>query len=276
MRQKPKLIALSWGVALLGAALLGGAAVAQEKGADDRLNDPLAVLAKAADDTGRAVLTAFPAYDHATITKAVTALEKRAGSDKAREHDDYLIAQGYLEIATIRRFFEKQAEDDMPEVLDDLDPIELTEKGLAPAARYSEAHPEHSDIHRVMGELKALQIRGMISGMTKGPEALESMSRASRLDPKNGWAVFASGRMHYHNPAIAGGDKDLALKELRQVVKSIQNWRVYHYLSLTYDAKDMLSQAYFWARKASKAAPKNPEVAHQLAAVVAKRAEEEE
>lgn len=261
----------------LAVALTAGAvglrgAVAEE--AKEKLHDPLAVMQEKTDAVGRPVVTAFAAYDHATIRKAITALEARVDTKKAHDLDRYVIAQGYAEIATIRRFFEKYAEDDMPAVLERLDSDEIAEKGLAQAQAFAKAHPEHSDVWRVVAELKASQIRGMTSGFTKGPQALEAIATAQRLDPLNGWALFAQGRMHYHNPAIAGGDKDLALKELRRVVKSTENWRVYHYLSLTYDAKDMLPQAWFWAQKASRAAPKNPEVALHLGQVREKREEQ--
>lgn len=270
MRTTPRTLALA--AALLAATACLRGALAEET--ETALHDPMAVLHESTDDVGRALLDAFPAYDHATILKSIAALEKRAGTATATELDPYVIAQGYAEIATIRRYYEKHAEDDMPEVLGEMDADDIAEKGLAHASAFAEAHADHSDIWRVTAELKASQIRGMTSGFSKGPEALEAITKALRLDPDNGWAIFANGRMHYHNPAIAGGDKDLALKELRQVVKSIESWRVYHYLSLTYDAKDMLPQAWFWAQKASRAAPRNPEVALHLRDVREKKEEQ--
>ena len=279
MRTKSRPLALALSMALLaGAVAVRGATAEEAKTASkakvaDTLNDALAVMREKTDTVGRPVVTAFAAYNHVAIRKAIAALEARAGTDTARDLDPYVIAQGYAEIATIRRFYEKYAEDDMPAVLDKLDSDEVAEKGIAQADAFTKTHPEHSDIWRVRGALKASQIRGMTSGFSKGPEALEGISTALRLDPKNGWALFAQGRMHYHNPAIAGGDKDLALKELRKVAKSIDNWRVQYYLSLSYDAKDMLPQAWFWAQKASRSAPKNPEVARHLRIV---REEKEE
>ncbi len=279
MRTKSRPLALALSIALLASAIgLRGATAEEAKAASKAkaaapLNDPLAVMHAKTDAVGRPVVTAFAAYDHAAIRKAIAALEARAGTDGARDLDPYVIAQGYAEIATIRRFYEKYAEDDMPAALGKLDADEIAEKGITQADAFAQKHAKHSDIWRVRGALKASQIRGMTSGFTKGPEALEGISTALRLDPKNGWALFAQGRMHYHNPAIAGGDKDLALKELRSVAKSIDNWRIQHYLSLTYDAKDMLPQAWFWAQKASRSAPKNPEVALHLRAVREKREE---
>lgn len=270
MRTKSRTLALAVGLLAVAAGLSGAAA----EETTEKLHDPLATLREKTDDVGRPVLTAFAVYDHATILRGIAAVEKRAGTEKAHELDRYVIAQGWAEIATIRRFYEKHAEDDMPQALAELDADDIAEKGLAQATAFATDHPEHSDIWRVTAELKASQIRGMTSGFTKGPEALEAITKALRLDPRNGWAIFANGRMHYHNPAIAGGDKDLALKELRQVVKSIESWRVFHYLSLTYDAKDMLPQAWFWAQKASRAAPDNPEVALHLREVREKREEQ--
>jgi tetratricopeptide (TPR) repeat protein len=270
LRTKPRTLALA--IALTAGTLFLSDALAEKT--TEPLNDPLAVMTQKIDAAGRPIVTGFVAYDHAQIRAAIAKLEARAKTDAAHEIDRYVIAQGYAEIATIRRFYEKHAEDDMPASLARLDADEIAEKGLAHAIAFSDAHPDHSDIWRVRAELKASQIRGMVSGFAKGPEALEAIANAQRLDPKNGWALFAQGRMHYHNPAIAGGDKDLSLKELRQVVKSIKNWRVYHYLSLTYDAKDMLPQAWFWAQKARRTAPKNPEVALHLGQVREKREEQ--
>jgi len=212
--------------------------------------------------TAAQALACFARFDDASLLNALKAIEARAGTDEATPLDDYVAAQGRLDLLTMRRFYEKQLPDEMPAVLKDIDPDAFAEQGIALAKAFARSHPGHSDIERVRGELISTQIRGMMGGMTKGPDAKEAIEKSLELDPDNAWAQFSQARMHYHNPAFAGGDKDKALAELRTLAESIHHFRVSMYLAMTYQAKEMLPQARFWALKAQRAAPDNPEVKH--------------
>ena len=96
------------------------------------------------------------------------------------------------------------------------------------------------------------------------------------MDPENGWVFFSSARMHYHNPSFVGGDKDLALKELRELQKSMEPFRVRLYLALVYNAKEMYPQARYWALKAKALGPKNLELARLLDEIKQRLEEEQE
>ncbi len=225
----------------------------------DRLHTPFEAELARADETQRDVIAAFPAYDHARIARAVDTLQHRAGTDAARPDDDYFIAQGKLELLLIRRFFDTDAKDKMPPALAALDADQLSDEALDFAKKNVEQHPDDSDARRVVGELWSTKIRGMASGMTNGPKAKEGVEKAIELDPKNALAILCQGRMHYHNPAFAGGDKEKALEEFRRVANDVDDFRAHLYLARIYRDRDMNAQARFWVKKALRAAPENPE-----------------
>ncbi len=79
--------------------------------------------------------------------------------------------------------------------------------------------------------------------------------------------------MHYHNPSFAGGDMDAALDEFRRAADAIESYRPALYLGLAYQAKGMLPQAKFWARKTLRLAPDDPEARQLLADVEAELGE---
>jgi len=223
------------------------------------LHDPLLQLERETDDLGRSVFAAFLEYDAATLKDALGRIEARLDTDEALESDRYLLAQGYVYLLTIHKFYQQTRPDDPPEAHRDLDPAAVSDQAQEFAKTFAETHPKHSDIHRVEGELISFQIQGMVGGMTKGPLARAAVDRARELDPQNGWALFSQARMHFHNPAFVGGDKELALKEFRQVARSLNRFRVQLYLARAYHAQEMPAQARFWTKKALKTAPGNPE-----------------
>lgn len=242
---------------ILVAALPAGAQELTDKTA---LRDPLQGVAEQLDELGREVLAAYPGYDGERILRAVQALEARASTAAARPDDGYVAALGYLELLVIRRYYAREDEDHMPTVLRDETDDGLAARGLAHALAFAEKNPKHSDVERVAGELISFQISGPVSGMRKGPEAQAAIDRALQKDGGNAWAHFAVARMHFHNPAMFGGDKEKALRELRILSRAIQDFRVSLYLARCYQWKEAPGEARYWARVAQRQAPDNPEV----------------
>lgn len=236
-----------------------GAEERQQPARTAALHDPLLQLESETDDLGRSIFVAFLKYDAAALLDGLTQIEARLETEQAGEGDLYLLAQGTVYLLTIHKFHQQTGSESAPEVVRDLDSSALSDRAQAFARKYAEAHPRHSDIHRVEGELISFQIKGMVGGMTKGPLARAAVDRARELDPENGWALFSQARMHFHNPVFAGGDKELALKEFRQVAESLERFRVQLYLARAYQSQEMLPQARFWSKKALKTAPGNPE-----------------
>lgn len=246
---------------------------AQELTDTTALRDPMEGLVEQLDEPGREVLAAYPGYDGERILRAVQALEARASTATARPDDGYVTALGYLELLVIRRYYAREDEAHLPAALRDETDDGLAARGLAHALAFAEKNPEHSDVERVAGELISFQISGPVSGMRKGPEARAAIDRALQKDGGNAWAHFAVARMHFHNPAMFGGDKDAALRELRILSRTIQDFRVSLYLARCYQWKEVPEQARYWARVAERQAPDNPEVRALLEQVSA--AEEE-
>lgn len=65
--------------------------------------------------------------------------------------------------------------------------------------------------HRVVGELYACSITGMVSGMKNGPKARSHMDEATRRTPDDPECQRALGIMYLNNPAMTGGDVPKAI-----------------------------------------------------------------
>lgn len=231
------------------------------------LVDPLDALRAQADAVGQRVLDAFPRYDAAAIALALETIEGRIAAAPATAIDRHLAAQACLELAVIHRHYDRNDFDHMPAALSATDAAEWAERGLAHARALETLAPAHADARRLEGELLSFQIRGMVSGMTKGPEAKKAIEKALELDPTNLHATVALGRMYYHNPAIAGGDKERALAVFRDAFERRAHFRASTYIGLCYEVKQMYPQARYWAAKTLELAPGNPEAEKLLARI---------
>jgi len=227
--------------------------------AEQKLHDPLAEAAAASDDVAKQVLAALTRYDCAALQDAITVLETRSGKPQAGENDDYFLAQAKLGLLAIKRFFEVDLPDSLPPELTAIELDATSDSALTIAERFAKTHPDHSDIHRVIGELWSAKIRGMTGGMTLGPKARDAIEKALAIDDKNALAWLGQARMHYHNPAFVGGDKDLALIEFRRVSEDTGHIRACLYLARIHRDKDLFTQARFFAKKALRISPSNPE-----------------
>lgn len=232
--------------------------------AQEKLHDPLADACEQAGPTGKELLEALQAYDVVALKRIGEELEARAGKPEAQPLDDYFLAQAKLGLLAIKRFHELDLPSRMPESLRELELDAVADAALLVADRFAAANPNHSDIHRVRGELWSAKIRGMTGGMTHGPKAREAIEKALELDNRNSLAWLGQARMHYHNPAFVGGDKDLALVEFRRVFEDTQSLRACLYLARVHRDTGLYTQARFFAKKAQRIAPRNPEAAFLL------------
>jgi uncharacterized protein HemY len=65
--------------------------------------------------------------------------------------------------------------------------------------------------------------------------------------------------MHFHNPSFVGGDKELALVEFRRIAEDTGHLRASLYMARIYRDREMYTQARFFAKKALRSTPRNPE-----------------
>ncbi len=70
---------------------------------------------------------------------------------------------------------------------------------------------EKAASHRVLGELYANSITGMMSGMRNGPKAKEHVKAALAATPEDLECQRAIGIMYLNNPPITGGDIEKAI-----------------------------------------------------------------
>jgi hypothetical protein len=71
---------------------------------------------------------------------------------------------------------------------------------------------QRAQAERVIGELYAHQITGMISGMLNGPRARRHIGNALELAPDDPECQRAIGLMYLNNPPISGGDVPKAIE----------------------------------------------------------------
>ncbi|MCB9881744.1 MAG: hypothetical protein H6834_08140 [Planctomycetes bacterium] len=207
----------------------------------------------------RVIVDAFATYDVKAIRAAVAALEGRLAKPPETVNDGYYAALGYLELLVIEKFYRKEDPKAYPESLKGFDVDQASERGRELAAKVLELSPRHGEAMRLLGEFHAHLIAGMMSGMTEGPRAREWIDKARETDNANGWAIFGEGRMLFHNPGFAGGDKPRAQAIFKRLAKEMPHVRVSLYLARSYEHDGMLVKASYWTRKALSQAPTNPE-----------------
>jgi len=84
---------------------------------------------------------------------------------------------------------------------------------------------ERAQAERVLGELYAHQITGMISGFVNGPRARRHIGRALELAPDDPECNRAIGLMYLHNPPISGGDVPRAIETFERCSELLQDDR---------------------------------------------------
>ena len=82
------------------------------------------------------------------------------------------------------------------------------ERALALAS----SETELAAANRVVGELYACSITGMVSGMRNGPKARNHMDEATKRTPHDPECQRALGIMYLNNPPISGGDVPKAIE----------------------------------------------------------------
>ena len=120
---------------------------------------------------------------------------------------------------------------------------------------------DHARAERVLGELLAHQITGPVSGMTKGPEALQHISNAMLEAPEDVECQGSQGLMYLYNPPINGGDVEQAIKTFRGCIDNAapgtRTDHYYLYLAQAYLKQSKLLQARLAAQQALERNPLN-------------------
>lgn len=96
---------------------------------------------------------------------------------------------------------------------------EIAEAGLPWAIRAVDAAQTKAEevvAHRVLGEIYAQLIGGMVSGMRNGPKAKTHVMMAVEMAPEHPEPRRARALMYLHNPSFTGGDVDKAVELFKQ------------------------------------------------------------
>jgi len=180
--------------------------------------------------------------------------------EAARQSPESFVAQ--LEAAEVLLSFadrlrnERKIRSDLDGALDD----EYRAQQAAWAERalpYAELALEHASddaeraqAERVIGELYAHRITGMISGMINGPRARRHIGRALELAPDDPECKRAIGLMYLHNPPISGGDVKKAIETFEGCAAELPDDRCLVLLSMAHRKHDDLEAARAAARAA--------------------------
>jgi len=124
------------------------------------------------------------------------------------------------------------------------------------ALELASSDAQRAQAERVIGELYAHKITGMISGMMNGPRARRHIGRALELAPDDPECNRAIGLMYLNNPPISGGDVPKAIETFSQCAETLPDDRCLLLLSMAYRKDDQPERA----RGAAEAAlARNPD-----------------
>lgn len=135
------------------------------------------------------------------------------------------------------------------------------EQALTLAA--DDAQRAHAE--RVIGELYAHRITGMVSGFVNGPRAKSHISRALELAPNDPECKRAIGLMYLNNPPISGGNVDKAIETFQGCAARLPDDRCLVLLSMAYRKDDDLDAARAAARSALERDPQSVDAKMLLA-----------
>jgi tetratricopeptide (TPR) repeat protein len=160
---------------------------------------------------------------------------------------------------------ERKIRSDLPDDQDDAyrqQQADWAEQALPRAERALElaaddAQQAHAE--RVLGELYAHRITGMISGMINGPRARRHIGRALELAPDDPEAQRAIGLMYLHNPPISGGDLPKAVETFERCAESLPDERCLVLLAMAHRKRDDLVAARVAAQAALARDPESAE-----------------
>jgi tetratricopeptide (TPR) repeat protein len=180
---------------------------------------------------------------HAGSYAALQAVEARLLAEARTQPDSY---PAQLEPAEMLLSFANRLRNERKirsGLSDDLDgeyrsqQAEWAEQALPLAERAVELardDAERAQAERVLGELYAHRITGMISGMINGPRARRHIGRALELAPEDPECNRAIGLMYLHNPPISGGDVPKAIETFARCAEQIPDERCYVLLAMAY------------------------------------------
>jgi tetratricopeptide (TPR) repeat protein len=139
--------------------------------------------------------------------------------------------------------------------------LPLAERALALA----KTDAERAQAERVLGELHAHRITGMVSGMINGPRARGHIHRALELEPDDPECQRAIGLMYLNNPPISGGDVPKAIETFSRCASQLPDERCLVLLSMAYRKHGEPERAREAARQALARNPESPEAKLLLA-----------
>jgi len=233
--------ALLLATALSVAPMASGVGVARAADANDPTRNVAARASRAGDEAARAGVQA----------RLLAAAAERPGDYVAQVE----AAEVLLHFADRLRN-ERKIRSDLDGEQDDAyrqQQADWAEQGLPYAERaleLADGVDERARAERVIGELYAHRITGMISGMINGPRARRHIGRALELAPDDPECNRAIGLMYLHNPPISGGDLPKAVETFERCSEALEDDRCLVLLAMAHRKREDLEAA----REAARAA----------------------
>jgi tetratricopeptide (TPR) repeat protein len=118
---------------------------------------------------------------------------------------------------------------------------QAAEQGIKAGEKAVALQPQSADSYRLLATLYGQAITDVMSGLSYGPKAKSSVSKAMELAPKSSMVWVAQGVGNYYLPAALGGGAPNAITSLRKAIElDPKNAEAYMWLgvSLRKDGKD--------------------------------------
>ncbi|NNL66978.1 MAG: hypothetical protein HKP30_12095, partial [Myxococcales bacterium] len=202
--------------------------------------------------TAHAADAELAALAHGTDYGALGAVETRARERALAEPDDFDAQLAGAEVGLVvanRLRLERKIVGDMPDDRNDAyrdmqaqwaeDVLPFAERALELAGDDA----QRAQAERVLGELYAHKIRGMLTGMVNGPRARRHIGRALDLAPEDPECQRAIGLMYLNNPPISGGDVSKAIETFRSCAEALPDERCVVLLAMSYRKAGRLDEA---------------------------------
>jgi Flp pilus assembly protein TadD len=204
--------------------------------------------------------TARDRQDRATLQQMVGQLAAAAEKAPSDHTAQFQLAQGcsYLAEVMIEQRERKPARP-------------VAEQGIKAAEKAVALQPKSAESHRVLATLYGQAITDVMSGLSYGPKAKSSISKAMELAPKSSMVWVAQGVGNYYLPAALGGGTQNAIASLHKAIElDPKNAEAYLWLGVSLRKENKDAEARKALAKALELNPNRVWVKQQLEKTPAK------
>jgi len=110
---------------------------------------------------------------------------------------------------------------------------QAAQRGIQAASKAVSLKPQSGEAYRLLGMLYGQSVIDLVSGLSNGPKAKDSINKAVSLAPKSSAVYVARGVGNYYLPSQLGGGAETAIVDFRKAIElDAKNTDAYLWLGL--------------------------------------------